>query len=91
VSDGGAGDAAPGGGVATPSAGRRREDRDDGADCAAQSETPGERTRPAVGRHAGPTRGHVGAPERARQATAARAPRSGCSALRVRRLLPLVL
>jgi len=31
-----------------------------------------------------------GAPERARQATADRAPRGGCSALRVRRLLPLV-
>jgi len=31
-----------------------------------------------------------GAPERARQATADRAPRGGCSALRVGRLLPLV-
>jgi len=32
----------------------------------------------------------AGAPERARQATADRAPRGGCSALRVGRLLPLV-
>jgi len=40
-SDGGAGDAAPGGGVAKPAAGRRRGDRDDGAGRAARPKTPG--------------------------------------------------
>jgi len=38
----------------------------------------------------GPPWGRVGAPERARQATADRAPPGGCSALRVGLLLPLV-
>jgi len=40
-SDGGAGDAAPGGGVAKPAAGRRRGDGDDGAGRAARPKTPG--------------------------------------------------
>jgi len=85
------GDAAPGGGVATPAAGRQRGDRNDGAGRAARPMTPKGRTRPAVGRRAGPSGGRACAPTRARQATADRAPRGGCSALRVGRLLPLVL
>jgi len=70
-------------GTATRERGRR-------ARPAARPQPPGERTRPAAPRLAGPTGGRVGAPERARQATADRAPRGGCSALRVGLLLPLV-
>jgi len=72
-----------GSGTATREWGRR-------ARPAAWPEPPGERTRSAASRHAGPTGGRVGAPERARHATADRAPRGGCSALRVGSLLPLV-
>ena len=81
----------PAGGSRPAAAGGRRGDGDDGAGRAARPKAPGERTRPAFGRHAGPTGGRVGAPERARPATADRAPRGGCGALRVGRLLPLVL
>jgi len=81
-------------GATTPAAavvsGTGTRERGRRARRAARPEPPGERTRPAAPRHAGPAGGRVGAPERARQATADRAPRGGCSALRVGLLLPLV-
>ena len=72
-----------GGGTATREWGRR-------ARPAARPEPPGERTRSAARDTRAPRGGRVGAPGRVRHATADRAPRGGCSALRVGLLLPLV-
>jgi len=76
--------------------GRRRGNRDDGAaplPGSGQRRSVPNQPRPARGPRGGPGwrgRQGAGAPERARQATADRSPRGGCSALRVGRLLPLV-
>jgi len=76
--------------------GRRREDRGEGAAALTGSGHPGSvpnPPRPARRRRGRPdwrAREGAGAPERARQATADRAPRGGCSALHAGRLLPLV-
>jgi len=76
--------------------GRRRGDRGEGAAPLTGSGHPRsvpDPLRPALGPRGRPdwrAREGACAPERARQATADRAPRGGCSALRVGRFLPLV-
>ena len=76
--------------------GRRRRGRGEGAAPLPGSGHPGsvpDPPRPARGSRGRPdwrARDGAGAPERARQATADRAPRGGCSALRVGRFSPLV-